>query len=108
MTTIIASADKIRRPADIDTALKWLSHGEKLACALKGDKARHTDVVWQLLTEAVEVIDKQPDQERRWLTSGNRSSWKAPGLSRADVIALERVRLLSAMKPHDGDGVTKY
>lgn len=88
-------------------ALGWLAHGGELAVALKGDRANHSDVIWQLLVEAVEVIDKTPDRERRWLTSGNRSGWKAPGLSRADLVAFERVRFLSGMKPYD-DAATKY
>lgn len=106
-TTSTTPAITVRRLSDIDAALGWLSHGEELADALKGDKARHPDVIWQLLIEAVEVIDKQPNRERRWLTSGNRSGWNAPGLSRADLITLERLRVLSAMKPFDDDA-TRY
>ncbi|WFU52203.1 hypothetical protein QA639_21080 [Bradyrhizobium pachyrhizi] len=84
-------------------ALSWLVHGGELAWALKGEKARHSDVIWQLLVEAVEVIDKTPDQERRWLTSGQRSGgWNMIGMSRAELIEIERIRLLSAMKPFDG------
>lgn len=96
------------RPSDAAVALRWLSHGAELAYDLKGAKAKHADVIWQLLVEAVEIIDKTPDQERRWLTSGLRSNWKHPtGMSHADLIALERVRVLSAMKPFDSDH-TKY
>lgn len=84
-------------------ALGWLAHGGELAVALKGDQARHSDVLWQLLVEAVEVIDKTPDQERRWLTSGQRSGgWNMVGMSRAELIEIEKIRLLSAMKPFDG------
>ena len=84
-------------------ALGWLFHGGELAIALKGDRAKHNDVIWQLLVEAVEVIDKTPDQERRWLTSGHRSGgWNMIGMSRAELIEIERIRLLSAMKPFDG------
>ena len=105
MTTVTIITDNIAgktfRPSDIEDALGWLDHGADLARGLKGDRGRHSDVIWQLLVEAVEVIDKQPDRERRWLTSGTRSAWKAPGLSHADLIALERVRFLSGMKPFD-------
>lgn len=88
-------------------ALGWLAHGGELAVALRGDRARHADVIWQLLVEAVEVIDKTPDQERRWLTSGQRSGgWNMVGMSRAELIEIEKIRLLSAMKPFDGN--TKY
>ncbi|MET4791637.1 hypothetical protein ABIF64_003815 [Bradyrhizobium japonicum] len=88
---------------DIAGALRWLNYGAELAYDLKGVGARHADVIWQLLVEAVEVIDKTPDQEQRWLTSGTRSGWKSPGLSRADLVDLERIRFLSALKPFDHD-----
>jgi hypothetical protein len=92
---------------DRTQALGWLAHGGELAVELKGDHARHSDVIWQLLVEAVEVIDKTPDNERRWLTSGNRSGgWNMVGMSRAELIEIEKIRLLSAMKPFDGS--TKY
>lgn len=95
-----------RRSSEHDDALSWLAHGTELAYDLKGEKARHQHVIWELLIEAVEVVEKSPDQERRWLSSGTRSGWKSPGLSQADLIALERVRVLSAMKPFDTDRTT--
>ncbi|MGJ4953146.1 hypothetical protein [Bradyrhizobium sp. HKCCYLS20291] len=92
---------------DRTNALSWLAHGAQLAFELKGDQAKHSDVIWQLLVEAIEVIDKTPDQERRWLTSGNRSGgWNMVGMSRAELLVIERIRLLSAMKPYDGQ--TKF
>jgi hypothetical protein len=92
---------------DRTMVLGWLAHGSELAFDLKGDRAKHSDVIWQLIVEAVEIIDKTPDQERGWLTSGNRSGgWNMIGMSRADLIEIERIRLLSAMKPYDGQ--TKY
>ena len=88
-------------------ALGWLTHGGELAVALKGDQARHSDVIWQLIVEAVEVIDKTPDNERRWLTSGQRSGgWNMIGMTREDLVEIEKIRLLSAMKPFDGQ--SKY
>jgi hypothetical protein len=88
-------------------ALGWLSHGGELAVELKGDRASHFDVIWQLLVEAVEIIDKTPDNERRWLTSGQRSGgWNMIGMTRADLVEIEKIRLLSAMKPFDGQ--SKY
>ncbi|MEH2517374.1 hypothetical protein V1279_002947 [Bradyrhizobium sp. AZCC 1610] len=100
MTTSSSLEDRV-------TALGWLAHGGELAVALKGDRAKHSDIIWQLLAEAVETIDKTPDQERRWLTSGQRSGgWNMIGMTRADLIEIERIRLLSAMKPFDG--ATKY
>ncbi|WP_029081172.1 hypothetical protein [Bradyrhizobium sp. th.b2] len=92
---------------DRTTALGWLAHGGELATGLRGENAKHSDVIWQLLVEAIEVIDKTPDQERRWLTSGQRSGgWNMIGMSRAELIEIEKIRLLSAMKPFDGN--TKY
>ncbi|SHH03624.1 hypothetical protein [Bradyrhizobium erythrophlei] len=92
---------------DRTKAIGWLSHGGELAVALKGDRARHSDVIWSLLTEAVEVVDKIPDQERRWLTSGNRSGgWNMIGMSRAELTEIELNRILSAMKPYDGQTKT--
>lgn len=106
--TITHSSKALRRSSDIAEALRWLSHGAGLAYDLKGAQAKHADVIWQLIVEAVEVIDKTPDQERRWLASGKRSNWTQPtGMSHADLIALERIRVLSAIKPFD-DGVTRY
>lgn len=107
-TTITHASKTFRQPSDRDDILRWLDHGAELARSLKADRAKHRDVIWQLLVEAVEVIDKTPDRERRWLTSGLRSNWKHPtGMSHADLIALERVRVLSAMKPFDSDQ-TRY
>jgi hypothetical protein len=91
------------RLEDRTLALGWLAHGGELAVALRGGQARHSDVIWQLLVEAIEVIEKTPDQERRWLTSGNRSGgWNMVGMTRAELIEIEKIRLLSAMKPFDG------
>jgi hypothetical protein len=88
-------------------AIGWLTHGGELAVALKGERACHSDVIWQLIVEAVEVIDKTPDNERRWLTSGHRSGgWNMIGMTRADLVEIEKIRLLSGMKPFDGQ--TKY
>lgn len=88
-------------------AIGWLTHGCELAASLKGDRATSKDAIWQLLVEAVETIDKTPDQERRWLTSGQRSGgWNMVGMTRADLQEIEKVRLFSAMKPYDGQ--TKY
>ena len=106
--TVTHAGKTFRRLSDRDDALRWLDHGAKLARDLRGDKAKHRDAIWELLVEAVEVIDNTPDQERRWLTSGLRSNWKHPtGMSHAELIALERVRVLSAMKPFDSDH-TRY
>ena len=92
---------------DRNKALGWLTYGGELAVALKGDRAKHSDVIWSLLTDAVEIMDKTPDNERRWLTSGNRSGgWNQVGMTRNELIEIERIRVLCSMKPFDGQ--TKY
>jgi hypothetical protein len=92
---------------DRNKALGWLTYGGELAVALKGDRAKHADVIWTLLTDAVEIMDKTPDNERRWLTSGNRSGgWNQVGMTRNELIEIERIRVLCSMKPFDGQ--TKY
>lgn len=88
---------------DRQTVLRWLRHGRELATDIKGERACHRDVIWSLLVEAVAVIDRLPDQEKRWLTSGTRSGgWNMVGLTASDLKDIERIRLLSAMKPYDG------
>jgi hypothetical protein len=102
-TTIITHTSTFRQPSDGADALRWLNHGAELARDLKADRATHRDVIWQLLIESVETIDKSPDRERRWLTSGKRSNWTlSTGMSHTELAALERNRVLSAMKPFDG------
>lgn len=102
MTVSQAGKEALRPSKTIDTLL-WLSHGAELAYDLKATRAKHSDVVWQLLVEPIETIGKMPDQEKRWLSSGSRSGWRSPGLSRADLVDLERIRLLSAIRPFDDD-----
>ena len=72
-------------------ALGWLAHGGELAVALRAIAPNTATSSGPLLQEAVEAIDKTPDQERRWLTSGNRSGgWNMIGMTRADLIEIER------------------
>lgn len=90
-------------PEDREKALIWLGHGAELARRLKGEKARHRDVIWCLLSEAVEIVDRLPDQDKRWLTSGTRSGgWSMVGMSKSELKELERVKTLSAMSPFEG------
>ena len=90
-------------PEDRDRVQRWLGHGAELALELKQERATHRDVIWCLLCEAVDVVDRLPDQEKRWLSSGTRSGgWNMVGLTYAELMELERIRLLSAMKPYDG------
>lgn len=90
-------------PDDRSKALRWLGYGSELAKDLHGERASHRDAIWCLLCEAVQVVDRLPDQERRWLTSGTRSGgWNMVGMSLAELREIERIRLLSAMKPYDG------
>jgi hypothetical protein len=87
-----------------DDILRWLGHGSELAWELKGERSGHRDVIWSLLVEAIDLIDRTPDQERRWLTSGTRSGgWNMIGLTAADLREIERLRVLSSMKPFEGE-----
>jgi hypothetical protein len=91
------------RPEDRERILRWLSHGVALARDLKGDRARNSDAIWLLFTEALDIFDRVPDQERSWLTSGLRSGgWSSVGLTLAEAREIERVRLHCGMKPYDG------
>ena len=82
---------------------RWLTHGGELARDRKGEKARHSDVIWSLIVEAIDTLDRLPDQERSWLTSGTRSGgWNMVGMTPADLREIERLRILSAIKPFDG------
>lgn len=94
-------------PEDRDQFLRWLDQGVELAQGLKGEKARHQDAVWSLLVEAVDTIDRQPDQEKSWLTAGFRSGgWNMIGLSQAELKEIERIRVMSGISPFEGS--TRY
>lgn len=92
------------RPEDRKKFLRWLDHGVELAQRRLGGKATHRNVIWMLVTDALDMLDRVPDQEMSWLSSGTRSGgWNAVGLTRADLIEIERLRVLSAMQPFDGE-----
>ncbi|KOX53857.1 hypothetical protein ADL19_14890 [Streptomyces purpurogeneiscleroticus] len=60
-------------------------------------------MIWLLLSDSLDVLDRVPDQERRWLSSGTRSGgWSSVGLTKAELIEIERLRIMSAMMPFDG------
>ena len=68
-----------------------------------GERARHINAIWLLIVDAVETIDRVPDQEKRWLTSGYRSGgWNMVGMTKAESAIVENARLMSAMKPNEG------
>ncbi|MEE9481771.1 hypothetical protein [Methylobacterium ajmalii] len=92
------------RPDDRQKALRWLTHGVELAVGLKGARTTHRDVLWRLLGDAIEIMERVPDQERSWLSSGTRSGgWgAAAGLTRVELLEIERLRVLSSMMPFDG------
>lgn len=92
------------RPDDRQKALRWLTHGVELAVSLKRGRATHRDVLWRLLGDAIEIFERVPDQERSWLSSGTRSGgWgAAAGLTRVELLEIERLRVLSSMLPFDG------
>lgn len=89
---------------DPGRALSYLDHGAGLARALRGDKAKPADAVWCLVTEAVDLVDRLPDQERRWLTSGHRSGgWSNTGLTASELQEIERIRAMSGIAPLQGE-----
>jgi len=91
------------RPDDRAKLLRWLTHGVGLAIDRFGpDKASAQKAIWCLLGEALETLDRVPDQERRWLSSGTRSGgWSQVGLTAHDLMEIERLRILSAMSPFE-------
>lgn len=83
---------------DRSRLLRWLAQGSRLAREKRGDRARPADVVWLLMQNAVQVMDKTPDQEKRWLTSGYRSGgWNQVGLTFQEARELERLRAHAAI-----------
>lgn len=97
---------QIRYQPDERTALlRWLTHGVELAIDRHGrEGASCQKAIWCLIGEALETMDRVPDQERRWLSSGTRSGgWSQVGLTAHDLIELERLRILSAMSPFEAN-----
>lgn len=81
--------------------LRWLRAGAEMAGAIWGKQARHWHVIWVLLVDAVDLIDRIDDPETRWLTKGLRAqSWDML-TTRAEAFRIEIARLMSAMKPSD-------
>lgn len=88
-------------------ALEALDHGGRLALALHGPEASPAQILWCLIQDAIAAVDSLPDQDRRWLKSGFRSGgWANIVNTKWDVALVERLRLMSAMKPTD-DGEPK-
>lgn len=88
--------------------LRWLSHGAELAWGRHGERATHDHVIWCLVEEAIDILDRQPDQEKRWLTSGTRSGgWNMVGMTISEALQMEEIRILCAMKPYDGNASYK-
>jgi hypothetical protein len=89
-------------PKDKERLLRWLSHGVEMAREQRGERATHVDVIWCLIQNAVLTMDRSPDQERRWLTSGYRSGgWNSVGLTYTEARQLEALRCHAAMVPYD-------
>lgn len=94
-------------PEERGKILGWLDHGVELARARFGARATVRQVIWQLITDSLDLLDRVPDQEKRWLSSGTRSGgWNAVGMTKVELVEIERLRVLSAMKPFDGQ--TRY
>ncbi|MCB1466546.1 MAG: hypothetical protein KDK08_05240 [Rhizobiaceae bacterium] len=89
--------------AERERTMKCLRAGVEMARGAFGERARHLHVVWKLLEHAVDVIDRLPDQEKGWLIAGNRSGgWNHIGMTAGEANIIEKIRLMSAMKPGDG------
>lgn len=87
---------------DRDRVLRWLRIGTRLAQEVYGEKATASHAVWLLIVDAIDLLDKTPDQERRWLSSGTRSGGIQPiGLSTYEAELLEIIRINAAMHPAD-------
>lgn len=87
--------------------MSWLGHGVELAQDKYGATATYRHVLWMLISEALDLLDRVPDQEKRWLSSGTRSGgWSQIGMTREDLLEIERLRVMSSMMPFDG--TTKY
>lgn len=85
-------------PESRDRTLRWLAHGAELAQGRYGDRATPRHTIWMLLSEALDLLDRIPDQEWSWLSSGTRSGgWNGVGMTRAEMEEIERLRVLSSM-----------
>lgn len=94
-------------PEDRERALSWLGHGVELAREKYGASASYRHVLWLLINEALDLLDRVPDQEKRWLSSGTRSGgWSAVGMTREELLEIERLRVMASMMPFDGP--TRY
>lgn len=91
-------------PTDPDLALRHLGAGRQIAAEKFRDRALTAgDVVWALVEEAVETMDRLPDRERAWMAIGSVSAgFGGSGLTKRELLALEQLRYLCAMKPYDG------
>lgn len=91
---------KNRREA-AERARRWLTDGFRLTQARGLAPAPHT-IIWQLILDAVTIIEGLPDQEKKWLTSGSRSGgWNMIGMTADDAREIERARLMTGMAPGD-------
>jgi hypothetical protein len=85
-------------PEDRERALSWLGHGVELAREKYGASATYRHVLWLLINEALDLLDRVPDQEKRWLSSGTRSGgWSAVGMTREELLEIERLRVMASM-----------
>lgn len=90
-------------PEERERFLRWLGRGAEMARDRFGEGASYRQLVWLLLSDSLDVLDRIPDQERRWLSSGTRSGgWSAVGLTKNELIEIERLRIMSGMMPFDG------
>jgi len=83
---------------DRQKVLRWLDHGSELAGRRYGERADPRKVIWLLLSDSLDLLDRVPDQEKSWLSSGSRSGgWGGTGLTRAEMEEIERLRVMSGV-----------
>jgi hypothetical protein len=91
---------------DRERFLRWLRYGADLAKEIYKDEADHRKVIWILIVDAVDLVDRLDDQERRWLDKGKRGqSWNITQ-TLPEAVQTEILRIMCAMKP--AEGVPRY
>lgn len=69
--------------------LRWLRAGRSIATSAHGLPPSPFNDIWVSLVDAVEMIDRVPDREKGWLTSGKRAQVFGFATTREDVQLLE-------------------
>jgi hypothetical protein len=88
-------------------ALRWLGHGAELARSRFEGRPKPWHTIRVLLEDALQIMERIPDEEKRWLNSASRSGgWSSVGMTQAELAEIERIRVLAGIKPFDGQART--